>query len=339
MPTNFPTLRSRSRRRIADHLQARNQVIGAVTQVYNRIERYSSAQVDPASYKFLGIDFGLLQLDENGSHLHPTNYDPSDLTFFEPRGASWVPPVVITNPNYADHLRVLTEEWDTVQDHLLIFYPRHRDGRVPPNLRQMSQWLESGDMVPSVVADKFYSAIFGSIRWSLSAAFVPKTLLYPSGVPPHTMIMILIGEQPSEELLRVEVMTITAVMITRLEGEESLAYNTIPVMAITIFGQLKARVIEAHTSQQGVVIKKARLFDFSTNELANKSMNILLGFMCADLVGDPKGPIFLPNIVGGSPKADKSEVAKGGTLRKLFGKRRPRAGSDAESELPEEVLR
>jgi hypothetical protein len=43
------------------------------------------------------------------------------------------------------------------------------------------------------------------------------------------MIAILIGEEPSEELLRVEVMTLAAVMITRLEGEESSEYNTIPV--------------------------------------------------------------------------------------------------------------
>lgn len=42
------------------------------------------------------------------------------------------------------------------------------------------------------------------------------------------MITILIGEEASDELMRVEVMTLTAVMITRLEGEESLEYNTIP---------------------------------------------------------------------------------------------------------------
>lgn len=61
-------------------------------------------------------------------------------------------------------------------------------------------------------------------------------------------------------------------------------------MAITLFGGMKARVIEAHTSQQGIVIKKIELFDFSTNESANKSMDTLLGFMCADLIGDPREP-------------------------------------------------
>ena len=59
-------------------------------------------------------------------------------------------------------------------------------------------------------------------------------------------------------------------------------------MAITIFGQMKARVIEANFSYQGLKIKKSQLYDFSINENAHKSMAILLGFMCADLVGDPR---------------------------------------------------
>lgn len=57
-------------------------------------------------------------------------------------------------------------------------------------------------------------------------------------------------------------------------------------MAITIFGKMKARVIEAHCTPQALVIKKTDLLDFSTNKVANKNMDILLGFMCAD----PKPP-------------------------------------------------
>lgn len=43
------------------------------------------------------------------------------------------------------------------------------------------------------------------------------------------MVMILVEREPSEELSRAEVMTITAAMITRLEGDDCLEYNTIPV--------------------------------------------------------------------------------------------------------------
>lgn len=60
------------------------------------------------------------------------------------------------------------------------------------------------------------------------SAFVPKKLLYPTGKP-HTLLVILIKEEPSEELFRAEVMILTAAIITRLKGEECLEYNTIPM--------------------------------------------------------------------------------------------------------------
>lgn len=52
---------------------------------------------------------------------------------------------------------------------------------------------------------------------------------------------------------------------------------------------MKARVLEAHSTQQGLAIKKTQLLDFSTNQVANKNMDILLGFMSGNLVGDPTG--------------------------------------------------
>lgn len=39
----------------------------------------------------------------------------------------------------------------------------------------------------------------------------------------------MIEEDPREGLFRGEVMILTAAMVTRLKGEESLEYNTIPV--------------------------------------------------------------------------------------------------------------
>lgn len=60
---------------------------------------------------------------------------------------------------------------------------------------------------------------------------------------------------------------------------------------------MKARVLEAHSTQQGLAIKKTQLLDFSTNQAANKNMDILLGFMAGDLIGDPTGlaiPTYIP---------------------------------------------
>ncbi|KAJ9491821.1 hypothetical protein VN97_g1409 [Penicillium thymicola] len=312
MPVNFSTLTSRTRQKAAHNLQARSEVIRVMNAVYTNVEKYRSAQINPDSYEFLRITFQPLQLDEDGKHAPHPDSGSSIPVFFEPRGAAWVAPVV-TNTQYMDRRRDITERWDIIRGNPLVkdlhaqasyifsclewmffqfrrqFYPPE-DGRAPPNLRQMSKWTESGDVIPSVVAEKLSAAIWGSTRCSPATMFVPKTQLYPSAVPPHVIFTILIGEEPSDELMRVEVMILTAVMITRLEGEESLEYNTTPVMVITLFGGMKARVIEAHTSEQGIVIKKTQLFDFSTNEAANKSMDTLLGFMCADLIGDPSEP-------------------------------------------------
>ncbi|KAI2707350.1 hypothetical protein CBS147332_7004 [Penicillium roqueforti] len=356
MPPDFSTLRHRERQRAAAYLQARSEVIAAIDAIYKRVEIYSSAQINPTSYKSLGIDYRLLELDDDGKHLQPPNSDLSTPIFFEPRGATWVAPVRITDVECEGDLRAITDGWENVKDNPLVqsfhaqvwyvylglermffqfrreFYPEG-DSRVPPNLRQISKWLKSGTIVPSVFAERFYSAIWGSMRWAPASAFVPKKLLYPG--KPHTLIIILIQEEPSEELSRAEMMTLTAAMITRLEGEECLEYNTIPVMAITIFGRMKARVLEAHSSQQELVVKKTQLLDFSTNQVANKNMNILLGFMAGDLVGDPRGPTVPTDISKTSRTAEKVNTAKGGTIRKMFRKMRPRVVAGTEPEPSE----
>ncbi|CAP94820.1 hypothetical protein E8E15_005179 [Penicillium rubens] len=313
MPTSFPTLGFGAGERVVANLQARSQVIANVENIYRDVELYPSANMDPTSYKFLGIDCRPLELDEDGKHLETPASDPPSPILFEPQGAAWVPDVCETDPQVTADLREITDEWENAKNDPLVqslhsqvwyvflglermFFQFRRefdlqgDGESRPNLRQVSKWVKSSTIVPSVIADRFYPAIWGSMRCSPAAAFVPKELLYPKGTPPHTLIHILIEQEPSEMLTRAEVMILTATMITRLEGQDCLEYDTIPVMAITIFGQMKARVIEAHCTPQVLVIKKTDLLDFSTNKVANKNMDILLGFMCADLVENAREP-------------------------------------------------
>ncbi|KAI2699411.1 hypothetical protein CBS147332_8297 [Penicillium roqueforti] len=335
MPKKIPTLHRHAGQQIKDSLEAHSEVLNAINDVYNGAESLTSIEIDPESYQSLHIDVRSLEIDENGRHTYAPYSDPHGPVFFEPKGAAWVPPIVLTNPDCQRRLTSLTERWEEFTDRLSKegansqasyihsalewmffqfrrqFYPPG-DDRVPPNLRQESRWLESGNNVPSIIADEFYPAIWTSVRWSPNTMFVAKT---PSGGqprPPYVMITIVIGEQPSEGLFRAEVMTITAAMITRLQNEDFLQYNTIPIMAITVFGGMKARVIEAQSSQDGLVIKKTQLFDFSTNEVANESMNILLGFMSADLVGNPRMPtVPKPTVVIDIPKVCTLDVLDG----------------------------
>ncbi|CAG7996319.1 unnamed protein product [Penicillium nalgiovense] len=318
MPTSFPTSgfgageQAAANLQAPGDLQARSQVIANVENIYRDVELYPSANIHHASYGFLGIDCRPLKLDENGKHLEIPASDPSSPIFFGPKGAAWVPDVCETDPQVTTDLRRITDEWENAKNDPLVrslhsqvwyvflglermFFQFCRefdlegDGESLLNLRQVSKWVKS-TIVPSVIADRFYPAIWGSMRCSPAAAFVPKELLYPAGTPPHTLIHILIEQEPNETLTRAEVMILTATMVTRLEGEDCLKSDTIPVMAITIFGQMKARVIEAYCNPQVLVIKKTDLLDFSTNKVANKNIDILLGFMCADLVENAREP-------------------------------------------------
>ncbi|KAJ5561999.1 hypothetical protein N7535_003538 [Penicillium sp. DV-2018c] len=352
MSTSSRTLGFGAGERAAANLQARSQVIANVESIYRKVELYHSADIHPTSYGFLGIDCRPLELDEDGKHLETPASDPSRPIFFEPRGAAWVPDVCETDPEVTKDLREITDGWESAKNDPLVrslhsqvwfvflglermFFQFRRefdrgDGESPQTLGNCQN---GSTIVPSVIADRFYPSIWGSTGCSPAAAFVPKGSLYPEGRPPHTLIHILIEQEPSETLTRAEVMILTATMITRLEGEDCLEYNTIPVMAITIFGQMKARVIEAHCTPQVLVIKKTDLLDFSTNEVANKNMDILLGFMCAELVEstrEPAVPTETPKVCNtdtvdlrnkltmnqSSRKANKVKTARGGKLTK-----------------------
>lgn len=81
------------------------------------------------------------------------------------------------------------------------------------------------------------------MRWAPTAAFVPKKPLDRSAKPPHTLIILLIEEEPGEDLFQAEVMVLTAAMITRLEGEECLDYNTIPVRIHSKYSYITKKLI------------------------------------------------------------------------------------------------
>lgn len=46
---------------------------------------------------------------------------------------------------------------------------------------------------------------------------------------PHTLITIVVGEEPSEDLFTAEAVIFVAAVISRLEGAECNAYTVIPV--------------------------------------------------------------------------------------------------------------
>lgn len=68
---------------------------------------------------------------------------------------------------------------------------------------------------------------------------------------------------------------------------ELIIEYSLQVLAMSFFGHMKLRFLEASYAQQRLVIRKTRLFDYSTNEQANNNMNAVLGIMASYRVGDP----------------------------------------------------
>ncbi|OQD74908.1 hypothetical protein PENDEC_c009G05539 [Penicillium decumbens] len=95
----------------------------------------------------------------------------------------------------------------------------------------------------------------------------PEDVRSPRSVEaPHTLITIAVAEEPSEDLFKAEAMIIAAAMISRLEGDECMAYSVIP-------------------SQQWVEGKLA-----SSKRILAANTDTLLGLMGSDQVGDPADP-------------------------------------------------
>ncbi|KAJ5513743.1 hypothetical protein N7463_003295 [Penicillium fimorum] len=88
----------------------------------------------------------------------------------------------------------------------------------------------STDGIPaSLIADGFRPELLSLRRWSLITIYVSLMLSLGILNPfPDVPIIILVEQKPSDNLLRAEVLTIAAVIITRLEGEETPECSTIP---------------------------------------------------------------------------------------------------------------
>lgn len=108
---------------------------------------------------------------------------------------------------------------------------------------------------------------------------------------------------PNDDILRSEVFAVVVIMINQLRKFKdctnapvsiallSFEWNltddvfSIQVMLFSFMGKLKGRILQAHISEEGIVIRKSELFDFSTWEKAEPNLNIFLQF----LGNTPKG--------------------------------------------------
>jgi hypothetical protein len=101
----------------------------------------------------------------------------------------------------------------------------------------------------------------------------------------HTIIALEICEEPDERLTRLEALAIVAVTITRLEGDKlPKRCKTVPVMVISTFGRMKARILTAHYESEELIIRKTPLLDFAEDGPAEANMTLFMRCMASKAI-------------------------------------------------------
>jgi hypothetical protein len=79
-----------------------------------------------------------------------------------------------------------------------------------------------------------------------------------------------------------EVLAILAVTITRLDSNElPSATKTVPVMVISSFGKMKARILIAYFASEKLIIQKTSLLDFADDTAADVNMTLFMRYMAS----------------------------------------------------------
>ncbi|KAJ5914732.1 hypothetical protein N7504_003615 [Penicillium tannophilum] len=310
----------RTQQRKEAHRQARGEAIAGVTQLHKLLNGFSQIHILPTQHNTLGVK------------------SPSDRAFFLPRT---VPPLDITNPTQQRQASYLSHCWGEDKQanrsttlrsqtcnlwsrlgRMFVDFPRQEEPLRPDgyqrSLRQISQWIPKDGIPEDLIAKKFHPEVLSSKDCSPITTYVsPKQLTPATNRAPHVLVIISLEVEPSNDLLWVELLTITSIMITRFEGGQFPECITIPVLAMSVFGHMKLRFLEASYAQQRLVIRKTRLFDYSTNEQANNNMNAVLGIMASYRVGDPTDS----TVIAQEPElSHKKDTWRTSSFRKSFRK-------------------
>lgn len=88
--------------------------------------------------------------------------------------------------------------------------------------------ISSGDIIPELVAEEFEGPLYGSRGSMLYFGYIARNQLNR----PHTLLATLTKSDADERLSRYEAVVILTVMLSRLEGDECLNHNVIPVSGI-----------------------------------------------------------------------------------------------------------
>ncbi|RDK39626.1 hypothetical protein M752DRAFT_268665 [Aspergillus phoenicis ATCC 13157] len=272
------------------HQEVRALVINKMSETFEAVANHEAAWIEPNIQETLGVICEDLHISKRG-----TNQDELSPVFFEPLGTHNVPQPHPTQDQGQKLVKEIFENWDkptprppTVTDQIYMLMYRienilctsARDFESEygwsNTLSDYAKWIECGDIIPELVAEEFEGPLYGSPRNQLNR--------------PHTLLATLTKSDADERLSRYEAVVILTVMLSRLEGDECLNHNVIPVMVISVFPGFKLRILEAHYDYRGLVIRKSDFLSFVNGDAAIASMDILASFMCSKMIGNTIDP-------------------------------------------------
>ncbi|KAJ5576465.1 hypothetical protein N7535_003391 [Penicillium sp. DV-2018c] len=153
------------------------------------------------------------------------------------------------------------------------------------SLRSTTNW-QPREVVPLIIHEEFLRSYF-------HLPVPAYAYVYNEGKPTnnfihsHTIIGLEIHEEPDERLTLVEALAIVAVAITRLEFDNlPKQCKTVPVMVISTFGRMKARILTAHYESEELIIRKAPLLDFAEDGPAEANMDLFMRYMASKAIDD-----------------------------------------------------
>ncbi|GFG18790.1 hypothetical protein IFM5058_09367 [Aspergillus udagawae] len=319
------SLRIRSlfdRRGVAEKKAAHAKAVEVMDEIYDLIEEHCSfgTHIDTELLMTLKTVCRDLDLANHGTYL-----DSFLPVFFEPLPPEQLPPVDLrdaeTKRKYEFTKKVLSgpsryertahDSAHSLSSNIMSTFstlPREVPGDRSLSLKRLSGWLGT-DFSPSIIDEEFDNFVFESLEWNPGNAFTTLT----SCSTTHVMFSLILGYEPDERLLRAELTSIMAAIITRLADPEYEDHSVIPVMVISLLGKRKVRILQAHNNRGGIVIRESGFIRFNSPEEATDNMDLLMRFMASNRVGDtadPKnffGPETPPTIPGPSAAGSSQE--------------------------------
>ncbi|PYH66987.1 uncharacterized protein BO88DRAFT_90491 [Aspergillus vadensis CBS 113365] len=280
------------------HHEMRADVIEKTSGIFAAVAHHEAAWIEPDIQDDLRVICEDLHISKAGTYR-----DKLSPVFFNPLGTHNIPRLDLTDAQTQESINDITEDWDspppwprTVTDQLyeLIYaieYYFREGSRIyeleygwSNTLSHYAKWVECGGITPQLIAEEFDRPIWGSRGSTPYLGYVARNQLNM----PHTLLATLTRSEANEKLSRSEALTILTVMLTRLKSDDFPNHNVIPIMLISVFAGFQVRVLEAHYDFRGLVIRKSKFLSFANRDAAIPNMDILMSFMCSEVIGNTR---------------------------------------------------